>query len=206
MQVVFDPIDVSQQDWLIHVSTRRRVTRAEYRAFCEANRDLRIERSAEGELIIMAPAHSRSGNQNAGLTSQLYVWAMRNGTGVTFDSSTGFDLPDGSNRSPDASWILKSRIESLRPEQREEYMEICPDFVAELRSSSDRLRDLQAKMQEYLACGARLGWLIDPLERKVWVYRPGEQVETLEEPRMLTAGSPMPDFVLDLDPIWNPQV
>jgi Uma2 family endonuclease len=205
MQVVFDPIDVAQ-DWRIHVSTRRRVTRSEYRAFCEANRDLRIERSAEGELIVMAPTHSRSGNQNAQLTSQLNVWAMRNRTGVAFDSSAGFDLPDGSNRSPDASWILKSRIESLRPEQREEYMEICPDFVAELRSSSDRLRELQAKMQEYLACGARLGWLIDPLERKVWIYRPGQQVEVLEEPQTLTAGPLMPDFALDLMPIWNPQI
>ena len=120
MQVVFDPIDVSQ-DWLIHVSTRRRVTRAEYTAFCAANRDLRIERSAEGELIVMPPAHSRSGNQNAGLTSQLYIWAIRNGAGVAFDSSAGFDLPDGSNRSPDASWILTSRIDSLRPEQRGEH-------------------------------------------------------------------------------------
>jgi Uma2 family endonuclease len=192
MQVVFDPIDVSQ-DWLIHVSTRRGVTRAEYSAFCAANRDLRIERSAERELIVRPPAHSRSGNQNIQLTSQLYVWAIRNSTGVAFDSSAGFDLPDGSNRSPDASWILKSRIETLRPEQREEYR-------------SDKLRDLQAKMKEYLACGARLGWLIDPLERKVWVYRPGEEVETIEEPRMLTAGPLMPDFVLDLDPIWNPQV
>ena len=172
MQVVLDSIDVSP-DWLIHVSTRRRVTRAEYSAFCAANRDLRIERSAEGELIVMPPAHSRSGSQNAGMTTQLYIWAMRNGTGVAFDSSAGFDLPDGSNRSPDASWILTSRIESLRPEQRGEYLEICPDFIAELRSSSDRLRELQAKMHEYLACGAQLGWLIDPLERKVWVYRPG---------------------------------
>jgi Uma2 family endonuclease len=205
MQVVTDPIDISH-DWLIHVSTRRRVTRAEYRAFCEANRDLRIERSAEGELIVRAPAYSRTGNQNAEVTSQLYVWAKQNGTGIAFDSSAGFDLPDGSNRSPDASWILKSRIESLRPEQREEYWEICPDFVVELRSSSDRLRDLQGKMQEYLACGAQLGWLIDPLERKVWVYRPGKQVETFEEPMTLTAGPPMPDFVLDLAPIWDPPI
>lgn len=205
MQVVFDPIDVSQ-DWLIHVTTRRRVTRAEYDAFCAANRDLRIERSAEGALIVIPPAHSRTGNQNAHLTTQLYIWAKQNRVGVAFDSSAGFDLPDGSNRSPDASWILKSRIESLRPEQRGEYMEICPDFLAELRSSSDRLRDLQAKMHEYLACGARLGWLIDPLERKVWVYRPGEEVEAIEEPRMLTAGLLMPDFVLDLGLIWNPQV
>jgi Uma2 family endonuclease len=205
MQVVFDPIDVSQ-DGQIHVSPRRRVTRAEYRAFCEANPDLRIERSPEGELIIMAPAHSRSGHQNLELASQLHSWAKRNGTGLGFDSSAGFDLPDGSNRSPDVSWILKSRIDSLRPEQREAYMEICPDFVVELRSSSDRLRDVQAKMQEYLACGAQLGWLIDPMERKVWVYRPNHEVEILEEPSTVTAGPLMPGFVLDLDPIRNPQI
>lgn len=205
MQVVFDPIDASQEGQ-IHVSTRRRVTRTEYRAFCEANPDLRIERSPEGELIIMAPAHSRSGHQNLELASQLHAWAKRNGTGIAFDSSAGFDLPDGSNRSPDASWILKSRIDSLRPEQREAYWEICPDFVMELRSSSDRLRDVRAKMEGYLACGAQVGWLIDPFEHKVWVYRPGQEVEILEEPSSLTAGPLMPGFVLDLDSIWNQPV
>jgi Uma2 family endonuclease len=205
MQVCFDPITASQ-DSLIQVSTGRRVTRAEYQAFCEANPDLRIERTAEGELIVMAPAHSRSGNQNAALAGQLYLWARHDGTGLSFDSSSGFDLPNGSNRAPDASWVLKSRIDALRPEQRLEYLALCPDFVAELRSSSDRLPTLRAKMQEYIACGARLGWLIDPLERRVWIYRPGVEVETLDEPLTLTAGPLMPGFVLDLDAIWNPQI
>jgi Uma2 family endonuclease len=204
MQIVLDPID--SHYWVIHVSMRRRVTGSEYSAFCAANRDLRIERSAEGDLVIMPPAPSQTGNQNAELSAQLHIWANRNGTGVAFDSSAGFDLPDGSNRSPDASWILKSRIEALRPEQREAYMEICPDFVVELRSSSDRLRDVQTKMEEYLACGAQLGWLIDPMERKVWVYRPNSEVEILEEPSTVTVGSLMPGFVLELDPIWNPQI
>lgn len=202
MQLVLDPINNSQ-DWLVQVGTRRPVTPAEYRAFCEANPELRIERSPEGELIVMAPAHSRSGDQNAELTMQLRLWARKDRTGIAFDSSAGFDLPDGSNRSPDASWILKIRIEALLPEQREEYMQICPDFVAELRSSSDRLKTLQTKMQEYLACGARLGWLIDPLERRVWIYRPGTPVERLDEPGTLTAGPLMPGFALDLVPIWN---
>jgi len=125
---------------------------------------------------------------------------------VAYDSSAGFDLPSGSNRSPDAAWILKNRIRALRPEQREEYMEICPDFVVELRSSSDRLTDLRAKMQEYLACGAQLGWLIDPLEKQVWIYRPGQAVEALDEPLTVSAEPLMPGFVLDLGPIWNPQV
>jgi len=205
MQVVFDPITCSQ-DSPVRVSTRRRVTREEYRAFCEANPELRIERSAQGELILMGPAHSRSGARNARLTIQLGVWAIQDGTGISFDSSAGFDLPDGSNRSPDASWVLKSRLTALQPKQREEYFEICPDFVVELRSSSDRIPELHAKMQEYLACGARLGWLIDPLERRAWVYRPGTEVEALSEPATLSAGPLMPGFVLDLAPIWDPQV
>ena len=184
----------------------RRVSRKEYRDFCAANPEIRIERSAEGELLIMAPVHSRGGARNATLTFQLYGWALQDGTGVPFDSSTGFDLPNGSNRSPDSSWVLKSRIQALRPEQREEYFEICPDFVVELRSHSDRIPDLQAKMMEYLACGAQLGWLIDPVERRVWIYRGGTPVEVLDEPATLTGGPLMPGFVLDLEPIWNPQV
>ena len=156
MQVVVDPISASHA-WQIHVSTRRRVTREEYRAFCVANPELRVERSAEGELIVMAPAQTRSANQNLALSGQLYVWTTRDGTGAAFDSSAGFDLPDGANLSPDTSWILKSRIDALRPEQRREYMEICPDFVVELRSSSDRMSMLRAKMQEYIACDAQLG-------------------------------------------------
>lgn len=205
MQVVVDAI-ADSQDWMVHVTTRRAVTRAEYLAFCETNPDLRIERSAEGELIVMAPAHSRSGSQNAALTSQLFVWAQRDGTGLVFDSSAGFDLPNGSNRSPDASWVLKSRIETLKSEERNEFLAICPDFVAELRSSSDRLSVLQAKMREYLACGARVGWLIDPLERRVWVYQSGKAVERLDEPESISAEPFMPGFILDLALIWNPPV
>jgi Uma2 family endonuclease len=205
MQVVFDPI-TSSQDSPVRVSTRRRVTPEEYRAFCEANPDLRIERSAEGELLLTGPAHSRSGAQNAALNYQVYGWALRDGTGISFDSSAGFDLPNGSNRSPDASWVLKSRLATLHPGQREEYFEICPDFVVELRSSSDRIPELQAKMQDYLASGARLGWLIDPLERRIRVYRPGQEVEVLDDPATLSAAPLMPGFILDLAPIWNPQV
>ena len=154
----------------------------------------------------MPPVHSRSGARNSALNYQVYHWAIQDRTGISFDSSTGFDLPDGSNRSPDASWLLKSRLANLRPEQREEYFEICPDFVVELRSASDRIPELQAKMQEYLACGAQLGWLIDPLDRRVWVYRPGTEIEVLSAPATLTAGPLMPGFVLDLAPIWNPQI
>lgn len=205
MQVVLDPL-TDPQLWPMRVDAGRRVSREAFRAFCEANPELRSELSAEGDVILMAPTHSRGGASNAHLTIQLGNWAIQDGTGVSFDSSTGFDLPDGSNRSPDASWVLKSRLQALRPEQREDFFEICPDFVAELRSSSDRIRNLEAKMMEYLACGAQLGWLIDPLDRRVWIYRPGTPVEALDEPATLTAGPLMPGFILDLDPIWNPQV
>jgi Uma2 family endonuclease len=205
VQVDLDPI-ATPHDWSMHVNMRGPVTRAEYRAFCEANPDLRIERTAEGELIVMAPANARSGNQNFRLAAQLCNWALTDGTGVGFDSSSGFDLPNGSNRSPDLSWIRQSRLNALRAEQRLPYPQICPDFVLELRSSSDRLSVLMAKMQEYIECGAKLGWLIDPVERRVWVYRPSEKVEALDEPLTLEAGPMMPGFVLDLDPIWNPQI
>ena len=202
---MLDPLTASQ-DWELHVSSKRRVTREQYRALCEANPELRIERSAEGELTVMAPAHTRSGIQNNALSYQVFGWALKDGTGVAGDSSTGYDLPNGANRSPDASWTLKSRIAALQPQQREGYVEICPDFVVELRSSTDRLSEIRAKMQEYIACGARLGWLIDPTQRKVWVYRPGVEVEQLDEPLTVEGGDVLPGFVLDLHLIWNPQV
>jgi Uma2 family endonuclease len=204
MEVVFDAITAAQ-DSVIQVKTGRRVTREEYRAFCAANPDLRIERTAEGELIVMPPTHPRSGDQNADLIFQARAWARQDRTGISFDSATGFDLPNGSNRSPDTAWIRKDRIEALSPEEREEYYPLCPDFVVELRSKSDSLPKLHAKMREYIECGAQLGWLLDPFQRRVWVYRPGKAVEILDNPDTLIAGPLMPGFVLDLQPIWNPQ-
>jgi Uma2 family endonuclease len=204
MQVVLDPI-ASAQDSPVRILTRRRVSKEEYREFCALNSDLRIERSAEGELIVMRPALSRVGARNSELTFQVQRWARQDGNGVGFDSSSGFDLPNGSNRSPDASWVLKSRIEALAPGEREEFLPLCPDFVAELRSSSDRIAELHEKMEEYIGCGAQLGWLIDPLERRVWIYRSGAAVEALNAPATLTADPLMPGFVLDLASIWQPQ-
>lgn len=206
VHVVLDPFLASAEGWQIHVSTRRKVTRPQYRAFCAANPDLRVELTAEGELIVMAPAHSKTGFRNSRLTIQLGVWAMQDGTGHSFDSSTGFDLPDGSNRAPDASWVEKSRLDALTTEQKEEYFPLCPDFVAELRSKSDRLPTLQAKMEEYLANGARLGWLIDPFERRVSIYRPGQPVLVLDEPATVSGDPVLPGFVLDLHAIWHPDL
>ena len=205
VQVDFDPL-AAHQDWTMLFDGRRPITRAAYRAFCEANPELRIERTANGELIVMPPASARSGCQNAEITMQVLLWAKQDGRGVAFDSSAGFDLPNGSNRSPDASWVRKTRFEALSDEQRFPDLKLCPDFVVELRSSSDRPSVLKAKMEEYIECGAQLGWLIDPIERRVWIYRPGVEVEVLDEPLTIEAGPLMPGFILDLAPIWNPQV
>lgn len=191
---------------LVSLRTTDPVSREEFRDVVAANPDLRIERTAEGELIIMAPAHSETGDQNAELTMQLRQWAKKNGQGKAYDSSAGFDLPNGANRSPDASWILKSRLKALSKEERKDFFPICPDFVVELRSKTDRLSALQDKMREYLDNGARLGWLIDPVRRRVYVYRRDQSVECLEEPGVVSGDPELPGFTLDLDPIWNPEI
>src|SRR5687768_16040516 len=133
-----------------------------------------MERLASGHVIIMPPAHSRSGRRNIRIATQLDVWALRDGTGIAFDSSTGFDLANGATRSPDAAWVLRSRIAALSPEEQEEFLPLSPDFVVELRSRSDRLQDLQEKMREYIDNGTRLGWLIDPKDRRAYIFRPGQ--------------------------------
>ncbi len=167
------------------------------------NDDLRLEWTAEGALEIMPPAFSRTGNRNIKLATRVTIWAERDSTGVAFDSSTGFRLPNGAVRSPDVSWIQRARLAALSAEQKEKYLPLCPDFVLELRSSSDRLNTLDAKMREYLANGARLGWLLDPEARTVRVYRPDAPVQTLTNPANLAGDPELPDFTLDLRPIWE---
>ncbi|MDP8908288.1 MAG: Uma2 family endonuclease, partial [Chloroflexota bacterium] len=135
------------------------------------NGDLRLEWTAEGALEIMAPAHSRTGNRNIKLATRVTIWAEQDGTGETFDASAGFRLPNGAVRSPDVSWVRRERLVTLTGAQRDTFLPLCPDFVLELRSDSDKLTTLQAKMREYLANGARLGWLIDPQTRTVHIYR-----------------------------------
>jgi Uma2 family endonuclease len=174
-------------------------------AFCRLNDEWRIERTAEGEIEIMPPVGGGTGNRNAGITAQLWTWATRDGTGEAFDSSAGFKLPNGATRSPDASWIGRERLTTLAARERERFLPRCPDFVVELRSPSDRLRVLQAKLREYIENGARLGWLIDATDRRVEVYRPGTPVERLDAPASLSGEPELPDFVLDLRPIWEPR-
>jgi Uma2 family endonuclease len=170
---------------------------------CQANRDLRLELTAAGEVIIMPPAHSWTGKQNFGLTAQVGAWISQTGLGLGFDSSTGFTLPNGAVRSPDVSWVSKERWEALTEiQQKEEFSPLSPDFVIELRSSSDSLKKLREKMQEYLDNGVRLGWLIDPIKKQVEIYRLGRDVEVLESPTTLSGEDILPGFVLDLNKIW----
>ncbi len=166
------------------------------------NRDLRLELTAEGELIVMPPAGGETSKRNAELTIQLGTWAKRDGTGVTFDSSGGFTLPNGAVRSPDAAWIERSRLEALTAEQRRKFLPLCPDFAIELRSPSDRLSVVQDKMQEYLDNGMRLGWLVDPEHKQVYVYRPEAPVQRLENPESISGDPVLPGFVLELREVW----
>ena len=178
------------------------MTREEFYAFCQANRDLRIERTAAGEVVIMPPAFSDTGNRNFMLAVQLGVWAERDGTGLGFDSSTGFTLPNGSIRSPDASWVQADRWNRLSAEEKASFAPICPDFAIELRSASDRLSDLQDKMQEYIENGVSLGWLIDRQNRTVYIYRPDRSPEVLDNPEEAIGDPELPGFRLPMAKIW----
>ena len=170
--------------------------------FCQANRDLRIERTATGEVIIMPPTFSDTGNRNGKAFQQLANWADQDGTGETFDSSTGFTIPNGATRSPDACWTKLERWNALTNEQKASFAPICPDFVIELRSSSDTLTSLQDKMQEYMANGALLGWLIDRKNRTVHIYRLNQEPEMLDDPETVSGEPELPGFVLRMAKIW----
>ena len=167
---------------------------------CQANRELRFERTAQGELLLMAPTAGETGRRNAKLTQHLANWADSDGSGLVFDSSTGFVLPNGAMRSPDAAWLRRSRWESLRPDQKQTFIPLCPDFVIELRSGTDMLQD---KLQEYMQNGVLLGWLIDPPYQRVYVYRPGVPVECLEKGNSISGDPELPGFVLDLGQVWG---
>lgn len=180
------------------------VTEDKFFEFCQLNAEWRIERTAQGEVLIMPPTGGETGSRETKLSTQLTNWAEHDGTGVAFGSSTGFDLPNGATRSPDASWVERSRLEMLTPEQKKKFLPLCPDFVIELRSPSDRLDDLKEKMQEYIDNGARLGWLLDPISRRVYVYLPGSPVECLDNPQNISAAPTLPGFKLDLARAWEP--
>ena len=178
------------------------LTDDQFLRFCADNGGLRMEFSADKELIIMPPAGGTTSGRNSDLTTDLTIWTRRDGTGKSFDSSGGFRLPNGAIRSPDVSWILLSRWETLSDSEQRRFPPICPDFVIELRSPLDRLSDTQAKMEEYLENGTRLGWLVDPQLRQVHIYRPGQPVEVLEAPDSVSGESVLQGFALDLGRIW----
>jgi Uma2 family endonuclease len=180
------------------------VTQEQFEALAAANRDLKLERTAAGELIVNPPTGGETGKRNLSISTQLGNWfEINEELGEAFDSSTGFRLPNGADRSPDASWVSRERWEILTPQKRKGFIPLCPDFVVELRSESDSLGKLQAKMREYMENGTRLGWLIDPQNRQVEIYRPDREVEVLENPQELSGKDVLHGFILSLSRVWR---
>jgi Uma2 family endonuclease len=178
-------------------------TEDEFFHFCQVNRELRIERSPEGEIIVMPPAGGYASFQTLTVASQLGAWATRNRTGVAFGSNAGFILPDGAMRSPDAAWVRHARLKKLSRRKKEQFIPLCPDFVVEVASPSDKVSSLRKKMAEYVECGLRLGWLILPRLRQVEVYGPAA-VEMLNSPATISADPVLSGFKLELGSVWNP--
>ncbi|MDJ0553956.1 MAG: Uma2 family endonuclease [Microcoleaceae cyanobacterium MO_207.B10] len=178
------------------------LTDEQFFQLCQKNKNLKFERNAKGDLIIMSPTGGETSNINAGLNAQLWNWNAQTKLGKIFDSSGGFKLPNGANRSPDASWIIIEKWNSLTPEQRTKFLPLCPDFLVELMSPSDSLSETQAKMKEYQANGMKLGWLINRKTQKVEIYRAGKDVEILDSPETLSGEDVLPGFVLDMSVIW----
>ncbi len=174
------------------------LTDDQFYQICQSNRELQFERTPQRELIIMTPVGGDSGNQEADLIADLVIWNRQTRLGYTFSSSTIFKLPNGADRSPDAAWIRRDRWEALTPEQRRKFPPIAPDFVIELRSASDRLEPLRAKMREYIEAGVQLGWLINPQQQQVEIYRFGTAVEIRNLPTELGGEECLPGFHLHL--------
>jgi len=176
---------------------------AAFLALCQANRDLRFERTAEGDVVVMSPTGSETGRRSLSIAAQLYAWAQRDGDGIAFDSSTGFALPNGAVRSPDAAWVLRERYTTPSGPERSGFAPVCPNFVVELRSPTDARGPLEAKLAEYMANGARLGWLIDPETRQVSVFRPGREIEILGAPGRITGDPELRGLVVELGEVWE---
>lgn len=178
------------------------LTDEQYYQLCVQNQNLRFERNANGDLVIMSPTGGETGNRNGKIIQQLFNWSDQNEMGIPFDNATGFKLPNGADRAPDAAWIPLEKWQQILPETRAKFLPVCPDFVVELMSPSDSLPQTQKKMEEYLENGAKLGWLINRKTKKVEIYRQGQVVELLENPVTLSGENVLPGFVLDLTRIW----
>lgn len=179
-----------------------RMTTDEFWEFCQANRKFRSELTKNGELNVMPPTGFETSDRNLEILLQLGIWAKKSKTGKATESNAGFVLPNGATYAPDAAWTSNKRLAKFTEKEKKKFLPLCPDFVIELRSSSDNLKELQAKMKEYLENGARLGWLIDPKAKKVYVYRPNRKTKILDNPNTVSGGDVLVGFELDLTEIW----
>jgi Uma2 family endonuclease len=195
-------IEENSPSWLMLNVESVHLTDGQFYRLCQDNPDLRFELTAQRELVIMSPTGSKTGWRNSKINQRLANWAEEDGTGISFDSSTGFTLPNGAKRSPDAAWIRREVWEALTDEQQEEFAPICPAFVIELRSPKDSLAGLQDKMKEFIGSGAELGWLFDPKNKRAYIYRPNQPVECLENPSTLSGDPVLGGFVFDPSEIW----
>ena len=193
---------IELEPWVVHMP-HVKLSARQFWEVCAANPDWRLELTADGDVIIMAPTGAETGAAGARITTQLGLWANRDGSGVAFDSSTGFELPNGAIRAPDAAWVTRRRLAGLTRRQKQKFLPLCPDFAIELKSPTDRLRVVQAKLREYVANGTRLGFLIDAQTQVVYVYRPHTPVRRLARPATLSGAPVLPGFTLDLGPIWD---
>jgi len=201
MATTFSPIDLHVPPNFI-VDVHSVLTGEDFDQLVRDNPELRMELTATGELILMLPTGSKTGLLNAELNLQFGTWAKANRSGVVFDSSTLFVLPNGARRSPDLSWVRRERWDALTEVEQEGFAPLCPDFVIELRSRSDNLPPLEHKMFEYIANGAQMAWLIDPLRKRVYIYRPDRSTEILEDPETVSGEPELPGFVLDVRGLW----
>lgn len=189
---------------VINLPDQLRVNPEQFQQFTQANPELRMELTAQGKIIVMSPTGSEGGSHNAEVSADIVIWNRQTGLGKVFDSSSGFQLPNGAIRSPDTAWVAKDRWESLTVEQRQGFAPICPDFVLELASESDSVSVLQGKMREYIENGARLGWLIVPKAAYLEIYRAGQSVERLDKPKTLLGESVLPGFIMSTEAIFWP--
>jgi Uma2 family endonuclease len=196
-------INLSEIELPVRLRLERPMTDEELMRFCAANEVLRVEREPNGEILVMTPAGFKTSRMNSRITRLLDEWAEADGRGVTTDSNGGYTLPDGSMRAPDGAWVESRRWQALSAEQQTGYAPVCPDFVIELRSPSDRLRDVEAKMAQWIANGARVGWLIDPERKVVAIYRAGQAAEVLEDPSSVQGDGPVAGFELVMARVWS---
>jgi Uma2 family endonuclease len=186
------------------VLTAHPMSDEEFAEFCSDHPDLFFEMTAEGELIVMPPNYPLTGMRHAEILEQLKTWAKHDGRGAVTDAAGGFVLPNGARRSPDAAWTLLERVRALSPKMIEQYWHLCPDFVIEVRSPTDRIRTLRDKMREWVENGAQLAWMIDPGNRSAEIFRPNVEAEAIRNPETLKGEGPVEGFILNLAPVWDP--